>query len=170
MHMLTGMMASVPYARENKVSPVEMRFVVRYAQSTPGCFFHPFALRLAQALAQAIEDCVITDLSLTIAILIVRGGEPVGDFVLETEVRHMLACEVGSIVGDDGMRNIEATNNVLPKELHCLLSRDFGEQHRLYPLGEVVGNQEEPNWGRAHGRGPTTSSPHCMKGQGLYRV
>jgi len=98
---------------------------------------------------------VIADHDLAIVLLVVGGGELVGDFVLGAEVRHMLACEVGSIVGDDGMRNIEATNNVLPKELHCLLSRDFGEQHRLYPLGEVVGNQEEPelgqsSWERAH--------------------
>jgi len=59
----------------------------------------------------------------------------VGDFVHGAKVRHMLAQEVGPIIGDDGMRKPEATNNVLPKDL---LSRDLGERHRLYPLGEVI--------------------------------
>jgi len=62
-----------------------------------------------------------------------RGRELVGDFVHGAKVRHMLAQEVGPIIGDDGIRKSEAT--CLPKDL---LSRDLGERHRLYPLGEVV--------------------------------
>ena len=67
-----------------------------------------------------------------------RGGEPVGDIVLRAEVRHMLARKVGSIFGEDGMRKREATNNILSKKLHYLLSYDFGEWYRLYSLCEVV--------------------------------
>jgi len=36
----------------------------------------------------------------------------------------------------------EVTTNVLPMELYYLLSCDFGERHRLYPLGEVVGGNQ----------------------------
>ena len=57
----------------------------------------------------------------------------------------MPARKVGSVVGDDSMRKLEVKNDVLPKELHYLLSYDLEEWHRLYPLGEVVGGyQEEP--------------------------
>ena len=42
------------------------------------------------------------------------------DLVFGAEVRHMLAREVGSLVGDNGMRKPEVTNNVLPKEFHYL--------------------------------------------------
>ena len=43
------------------------------------------------------------------------------------------------------MRKPEATNDVLPKELYYLLSRDLIERHHFYPLGEVVdGYEEEP--------------------------
>jgi len=75
---------------------------------------------------------VIVDLCLAFALWVVGGGEPVGDPILGAEVRHILACEVGSIVRDNGMRKPEATNNVLSKEFHYLLSRDFRERHRLY--------------------------------------
>jgi len=71
------------------------------------------------------------------------------------------------------MREPEATNNVLPKELHYLLSCDFGERHHLYSLGEVVGgNQEEPelgqsSWEMAHYIGPPLheglEAPHSVK-------
>ena len=46
MHMSTGIMASVPYARENRVSPAGVRFAIWYAQSTPGSVSThlPFAL------------------------------------------------------------------------------------------------------------------------------
>ena len=57
----------------------------------------------------------------------------------------MLTREVGSIVGDDGIRKPEATNNILPEELHYMLSHDFRERHHLYLLRKVVGgNQKEP--------------------------
>ena len=79
-----------------------------------------------------------------------------GDLILAAEVRRMLACEVGFIVGDNGMRKPEVINNVLQHEFHYLLSFDFGEWHRLYPLGEVVGGYREESelgqssWERAH--------------------
>jgi len=86
---------------------------------------------------------VIADLDLTVALWVVGGGKPMGDFVLGAEVCPILAREIGSIVREDGTRKPEATNNVLPKELQYLLSRDFGEQHCLYPLGEVDGGNQE---------------------------
>jgi len=68
----------------------------------------------------------------------------------------MLAREIGSMVENEGTRKPEETNDVLPKEFHYLLSRDLGERHRLYLLGEVIGGyQEEPelgqsSWEKAH--------------------
>ena len=94
-----------------------------------------------------------------------------GDFILRAEVHHMLACEASSIVGDNGMRKPKATSKILPKQFHYLLSHDLGERHRLYPLDEVVGGyEEEPELGQSHGRGLTTSSLHCIKGEELPRL
>ena len=88
---------------------------------------------------------MIADLGVVVALRVVRVGETVDDFVLGAEVGHMLTHEVGSIVGDDNMRKSEATNNVLLKKIHYMLSCDFGERHRLYPFGKVFGGyQEEP--------------------------
>jgi len=44
----------------------------------------------------------------------------------------------------------EVTNYVPPMKLHYLLSRDLGEQHRLYLLSEIVnGYQEGPELGKS---------------------
>jgi len=54
----TGMMASVLLASKNGVSPVGMRFVVRYAQSTPESFSThlPFTLpRLLHRLLRMVR-------------------------------------------------------------------------------------------------------------------
>ena len=43
-----------------------------------------------------------------------------GNLVLGTEARHLLAREVGPIVEDDGMRKPEAAHKICPKELDLL--------------------------------------------------
>ena len=45
-----------------------------------------------------------------------RGGESAGDLVLETEVHHFLAREVGPIVGDDGMRKPKVAHDIFVRE------------------------------------------------------
>jgi len=94
----------------------------------------------------------------------------VSDLVPGTEVGYMLARKVCSIIGDDGTRKPEVTDDILPEEFHHLLSYDLGERHCFYPFGEVVGGyQKESELQKSSWRGPTTSSPHCMKGQGVCR-
>jgi len=46
---------------------------------------------------------------LAVALWIVRGEEPVGDLILGTEARHLLARKIGPIVGDDGMKPMRHT-------------------------------------------------------------
>ena len=59
----------------------------------------PFAFRLSEALAQAIEDGAIVDLSLVVALWIVRCREPTSDLVLGAEGIYLSVGEVRSIVG-----------------------------------------------------------------------
>jgi len=80
---------------------------------------------------------VITDLGLIVALWVIGCGETVDDPILGAEVCHILAGEVGFMVEDDSMRKPKATNDVLSKELHYLLSRDLEERHHLYPLSEI---------------------------------
>ena len=77
----------------------------------------PFAFRLPDAFAQAVEDGMTADLSLTIALGAVQRREPMSDFVLDTEGSHLFAGEVRSVVGYDGVREAEATYEVLSHEL-----------------------------------------------------
>jgi len=61
-----------------------------------------------------------------------------GDLILGAKAGYLLASEVRSVVGDDGVGEPKATHYVLPEELDNLLPSDFGERHCLDPF-EVVG-------------------------------
>ena len=60
-----------------------------------------------------------------------------GDLILGTEARHLLAHEIGPIVRD-GMRKHEAAHDILPKKLDNLLPCDVGKRHCFHPLSGVV--------------------------------
>jgi len=55
-----------------------------------------------------------------------RGGETVGNLVFGREARYLPAREIGTVIGDDGMRKPEVTHNVLPEKFDNLLSCDVG--------------------------------------------
>ena len=92
------MMASVPYANENGVSPVGGSICLEHCWM----FFDPFALSLVKALAQAVKDGMIAYFHLTITLW--RRKEPMEDLVLGTEGGHFLVGEVRPVVGDDSVR------------------------------------------------------------------
>ena len=50
-----------------------------------------------------------------------------GDLIFCTEACHLLAGEVRSVIGGDGMREPKVLYNVLLQELDYLLSRDVEE-------------------------------------------
>ena len=54
------------------------------------------------------------------------------------ELLEVVACEVGSVVVDDGIRHAESVNDV-QEELDGLLGVDCGNRLCLYPFGELVG-------------------------------
>jgi len=83
-------MTSVPYARENGVLPVRMRFVVRYAQSTPCSFptYLPFTL---PTLAHAINDYAIADLGLAVTLLISVWPLPTLAYAIENYLEQKFA-------------------------------------------------------------------------------
>ena len=108
-------------------------------------FPSPFALFSIQAFPQAVEDGVIADLGLTIALRIVRSGELAGDLIRRAEVGHLLVGKICHVIEDNGVGESEATHDILPKKLYNLLTSDFGEWHRFDLFGEVVsGYQQKP--------------------------
>ena len=60
---------------------------------------------------------MIVDLDLTIALKIVGSREQVGNLIFRVEVGHLLAGKVCPIVRDNGVRESEATHDVLSKNL-----------------------------------------------------
>ena len=91
--------------------------------------------------------------------------------VFGKEAGHLLPGKISSIVGDDYVRDSEATYYILPEELDNLLPADFEERYYLDPFGKVaVVTSSKHNWGCTRGRGSTMSSPHCIKGHRLCKV
>ena len=64
------------------------------------------------------------------------------DVVFGTKTGHLLAGEINSVVGDDSLRDSEATYYVLPEELDNLLPTDLGERYCLDTFGKVVGGYQ----------------------------
>ena len=64
------------------------------------------------------------------------------DVVVLAEVQELSTGELGAVVGDDGVRDPKAMDDVY-EESHHLLSLDVGEGSDLDPLGEFVyGDQQ----------------------------
>ena len=76
--------------------------------------FDSFAFRFTEALAQPIENDVIDDLSLAVALRVVWREEPIGDLVLGAEGNNLPIGDVCPVVGYDGVQEAEATYEVLP--------------------------------------------------------
>ena len=61
------------------------------------------------------------------------------DVVLSAETGHLLAGEISSVIGDDSVRDSEATYYVLSEKLDNLLPANLRERYCLDPFGKVVG-------------------------------
>ena len=76
-------------------------------------------------------------LDLTVSTWVSDGGTIDPDVVSITKVQELLAGEVGSMVGDDIVRNTKPIDDV-EKELNRLFRADVGDGLHLDPLGELV--------------------------------
>jgi hypothetical protein len=61
--------------------------------------------------------------------------------VVVVELQELPIGELCAIVGDDGIRNPEAMDDIR-EEQHCLLGLDFGDGASLDPLRELVHGDE----------------------------
>jgi len=127
MLMLTRMIASVLYANENGVSPVGT-FCGPVGPEHSEEFLHPFAFSFVKIFTQVVEIGKVSDLRLAIALRIIRYGESVGDLVHGTKVGYLFAGKVYSIIGDDGMKEPEATPMFCQRNLTicCLVTSKSG--------------------------------------------
>jgi hypothetical protein len=62
--------------------------------------------------------------------------------VVIAELQEFSTSELRAIVGDDGIRNPEAVDDIR-EEQHRLLRLDFRDEASLDPLGELVHGDEQ---------------------------
>jgi len=66
-----------------------------------------------------------------------------GDVVFGAKTGYLLAGKISSVVGDDCVRDSEATHYVLPEKFDNLLPTDFRERYYLDPFGKIVGGYQQ---------------------------
>ena len=88
-------------------------------------FLHPFASNFVQTFAQVVEDDVVSDFSLAIALKIIGRGESMCDHILGAETGHLLVGKVRSVIEDDGVGESEVAYYVLPEEIDNISFGDF---------------------------------------------
>jgi hypothetical protein len=87
------------------------------------------------------------------------------DVVVLAEVQELSAGELGAVVGDDGVRDPEAMDDV-GEERHRLFGPDAVQGLDLDPLGEFVdGDQQVREAPGCLLQGLTRSRPHTANGQ-----
>jgi len=90
---------------------------------------------------ESLEDHAIGPFDLTVSTRVSDGGTIDPDAVSITKVQELLVGEVGSMVGDDIVRNSKPIDDV-EEELYRLFRADVGDGLRLDPLGELVHRHE----------------------------
>ena len=71
-----------------------------------------------------------------------HGGPVHPDVVILAEVQELSAGELGAIVGDDGVRDPEAMDDI-GEECHRLFGPDAVQGSNLDPLGEFVDGDQQ---------------------------
>jgi len=87
----TGIIAYVPYARENGGFVGRGTFGCPVSPEHSEEFLRIFVFSFAQNFAQVVEDSAVADFGLVVALRIIGRGESMCNFVLVTETRHLLA-------------------------------------------------------------------------------
>ena len=90
---------------------------------------------------QTLQDHAICSLHLSIGPRVADRGPVHADVVLVTEAKEFFAGELGAVVGDDGVRDPEAVDDV-GEELDGFLGVDPSNGPGFDPLGELVDGYE----------------------------
>ena len=86
---------------------------------------------------QSLQEHAICSLHLSVGPRVADRGPVHADVVLIAEADKFFAGELGAVVGDDGVRDPEAVDDV-GEELDYFLSADPSDGPGLDPLGELV--------------------------------
>ena len=172
LHKLTSasITTSAPYVRENGVSPVDLRGVIRYAHKTLGSSsaqlpFAPSSLRFFQPSLQAVHDYLVHDLSLAIALGICWSRIHIPDTEIIAKFAKTSTVKLQPVIRYKGIRDPEPGNYILPYELLHVYIPDIGQSLCLCPFGEIInGYQHESSITRCSRKRPEYVQPPLCEG------
>jgi hypothetical protein len=108
-------------------------------------FRDPFCLKLFESLEdpmlQSLQDNAIGPLDQPIGLQVCNRSPIHVDIIVITEFEKLLPCELSVVVGDDGVRDPEAINDV-GEERNGFLETDFYYGSGFDLLGELVDSHE----------------------------
>ena len=106
------MIASEPNAKEKGVSLVARLLVVRYAHRHPGSSSGHFPFFVGKGFFEAVEDHFVRSFGLPIALRIFWCGHMLLYAIFLEESCQIFAHKLWAVVGDDGLRDAKAANDV----------------------------------------------------------
>jgi hypothetical protein len=109
------------------VKPVARLGVVLRLQTTEGSFFHPSSTELVEVVVdpwlESLQNHAVGTLYLPIRHGVSYGGPVHPDVVILAEVQELSTGELGAVVGDDGVQDPKAMDDV-GEERHRLFGPD----------------------------------------------
>ena len=100
--------------------------------------FYPFSFRIIQPLLESAHYDLINSLSLSIPLWISQGGISIYNSQVTTVSPEDLAIKLKAIVQDEGIRDPEPSDNILPKISLGIHVPGICQWFSFNPLGEVI--------------------------------
>ena len=100
--------------------------------------FHPFPLRVVQSLFKPTHYDLIDNFGLSVPLWISWGGVSICYAQVITILPEGLAIKLQSVVQDEGMRDSELSDNILPNEFFGIHISDIRQWFRFNLLGEII--------------------------------
>ena len=82
--------------------------------------FHPSSLHIIQPLFQPIDHDLMNSLSLSVSLEVGRSGIPVCNSQVTSVSPEGLVVKLEAIIRDEGVGDLESSNDVLPDKLLCI--------------------------------------------------
>ena len=101
-------------------------------------FICPLSLCVVKFVLQAIEDRLVSHLSLAVGLRVSNGDEPSFPAQVAKIVSEPIGVKLPAVIKDDGTRDAKASDDVPPNEPSYFIGGYGGYGLIHYPLGEVV--------------------------------
>ena len=100
--------------------------------------FHPFSLRIIQPLLESVYYDLVNGFDLSIPLGISWGGISIYNSKITTVSPEGFTIELKAIIRDEGMRDLESSDNVFPNKFIAIYVPNIRQGFSHNPFSEIV--------------------------------